>query len=743
MKKIFIWAAGAVFTALAALSLLFLIPVPSLTAIPYGGAVLDSKGNILRISLADGGKYRLHAPLGDIAPEVIAATLAYEDRYFYLHPGVNPVSLLRGAASLVSGRRQGGSTITMQVARMAAKLKTASISGKLWQIVLALALELRHSKQEILEAYFNLAPYGGNVEGIEAAARIFFHKSASRLTARESRALAIVPQNPIARHPATGRDFQASRRRIYGEAESLNIFSQGQLPFAAPHLALELATPGKRINTTIESDLQRMLERRLAGYAARHGRMGIANGAALLLRTADMAVTALAGSANFRDRAISGQIDGSKARRSPGSTLKPFIYSLALDQGLIHPATILADGPKSFGGYDPENFDHGFQGPVSAAAALRASRNLPAISLAEQLAAPGLYGFLQRAGVYFPRGPEHYGLALVLGGAEVSMRDLAALYACLANGGLWRPLRFVQDAPLGAPRRLISPEAAWLTLDMLRRDEAKVMGRSGFISCFYKTGTSNGFRDAWTAGIIGDYVLVVWLGNFDNSPNPSLVGAQAALPLFEEMVQSLAAMRPVQDRGRLPANGLNIAPVEICSATGDMYRGQCPVPEASWVIPGVSPVRDTGIYRKILVDKDTGLRACSPENSDTVWHESWPSDMRQIFAAAGIYKPALPEWAPECRSKPEQGGAPRIILPKRNVTYYRRITDKDFAVPLQGAADASVKELHWYAGKNYIGSTKPGETLMWQTGAGRHDLLLVDDAGRTVRQICDVAAIAG
>lgn len=740
MMKVFLGGVGVALTLLA--MLWFVAPTSLLRDISFGGVVLDARSNILRVSLARDDKYRLYVPLEEIAPEVIKATLDYEDRYFYYHPGINPVSLLRGATSLISGRRQGGSTITMQVARMVGKLKTCCLSGKIRQIFLALALELRHSKQDILEAYFNLAPYGGNVEGIEAAARIYFHKGAVSLTALESRALALVPQNPISRHPVYGKDFQACRQRVYGESLPLKIFSQRQLPFSAPHLSLELGIPWRQVVTTIEPDLQWMLERRLYSFTSRYSRLGLTNGAAMLVRTADMAVVALAGSADFGNSAISGQIDGSRARRSPGSTLKPFIYALALDQGVIHPLTILADSPKSFGGYDPENFDHGFQGPVSARVALQSSRNLPAIALSEQLAAPGLYGFLQRAQVVLPHGPDYYGLALALGGAEVSMRELATLYACLANGGLWRPLRFVKETPLGAPRRLLSPEAAWLTIDMLWREEAMVSSRGRRMPYFYKTGTSNGFRDAWTVGITGDYVLLVWLGNFDNRSNPLLVGARTALPLFEEIVQSLAGQRPLRETTRTPPNHLNIVPTEICPATGDIYRGQCADPVSSYLIAGVSPVRDSGVYRKILVDRDTGLRTCVPENSEQVWHESWPSDMRQIFATAGIHKPELPDWSPACAHADPSGQAPRILLPKRNVVYYRRYRDSSFSVPLQGAADADARELHWYAGKNYIGSARPGETILWRPVAGDWDLLVVDDAGRSARQVCQVVTIS-
>lgn len=742
MRKLL--AGLSVFCAAGLASLWFSIPgAPLLAGVPFGGIVLDSRGGIMRLALAGDDKYRLYAPLDEIAPRVVDAVIAYEDKYFYVHPGVNFVSLLRGAFSLAGGRRLGGSTLTMQVARLRYGLRTSTLAGKLKQVWLALAIELKHSKAEILEAYFNLAPYGGNVEGIEAASRIYFHKSAAMLTFLESQALAVVPQNPVARRPGSGRDFDSARLRHVSVNAPLKAYNAADLPFRAPHLAMELLARdgGRKWRTGIEPDLQALLERSLRAFARRGRRIGLSNGAALMVRCADMQVVASAGSADYGNAAIAGAVDGTRARRSPGSALKPFIYALALDQGLIHPQTILADSPKSFGGYDPENFDHAFRGPLPAHEALKASRNLPAIALTEQLREPGLYGFLKAAGVKFPRGPEYYGLALALGGAEVTMRELASLYAMLVNSGLWRPLRLAKDEARGAAIRLLSPEAAWLTLDMLRHPDAS----AGGTPVYYKTGTSNGLRDAWTAGVVGDYALVVWAGNFDNRSNPYLVGAVTALPLFEEIAQSLAAMRRVEDAGKLPSSNLNLEKAEICAETGDFYKGQCEAPINSWIIPGVSPVRDSGVSRKILVDRETGKRSCRPGGAaDEVWWEFWPSDMKGIFAQAGVYKPDPPEWLPQClngRQMDNRAKAPRILLPKRNVTYQRRRNEQGFRLPLQAAIDAAAGSVHWYAGTKYLGSARGGEVLFWDAPPGKWEIRAVDDFGTSSRQECRIMAM--
>ena len=422
-------AAGMLALPLAALLLwLAFAPCPHpLAGVEFSRMVLDKRGGIMRVSLSADQKYRIRTRLADIPPAAVDTVLRYEDRFFWHHPGINPLSLFRAAAGIVmGGRRMGGSTITMQVARLAYGLETGKMGAKLRQMLLALQLEWHYSKEEILEAYFNLAPYGGNVEGLGAAAVCYFHKTAAQLAPAESAALMLVPQNPSRRRPARdNKAFSQAVRRLnetwFGKKESapLRVYSPQDMPFIAPHLSTELLQrPGADIlRTTLDTTAQRRIERQLARFAARHSAYGLTNCAALLLHWPSMEVRALAGSADFFNKSIEGQVDGTRARRSPGSTLKPMIYALALEQGLIHPQSLLADTPHSFAGYDPENYDGAFRGPLSAAEALRASRNVPAITLAAKLTRPSLYEFLRRAGVEFADGADHYGVSLVLGGA--------------------------------------------------------------------------------------------------------------------------------------------------------------------------------------------------------------------------------------------------------------------------------------------------------------------------------------
>ena len=440
-------------------SIWFALPKPPLLdGISFSQSVRDRNGTLLRITLAEDQKFRIWTPLRDISPELVDATLQYEDKYYSHHVGVNPVSLLRSALEVVRFRRitTGGSTITMQLARLRFHLHTRTLGGKAAQILRALEIERHYSKAEILEAYLNLAPYGRNIEGIGAASRIYFGKTAAQLTGPEAIALSVIPQSPTRRALFVDRDnrlLNSAQNKWYdrigietGEEFSRRLFqprARTERTFLAPHFVqqvLESAKTRDEIVTTLELEKQQLIERRISDYVAGNRNRGIQNAAALLVDVRTMDVLAQVGSADFGKIDISGQVDGTRSARSPGSTLKPFVYALAMEQGLIHPLSILADAPHSFGEYNPENFDREFLGPIRASDALARSRNIPAVMLASELSHPTFYQFLRNADVRLPHQESFYGLALPLGGEEISMQDLARLYAALANGGELRPL---------------------------------------------------------------------------------------------------------------------------------------------------------------------------------------------------------------------------------------------------------------------------------------------------------------
>ena len=732
---------------------------PPLEGLPFSACILDRDGRLLRVGLASDGRFRLRTSLEMLPGEAIDAVLHYEDRYFWYHPGVNPFSLVRaGLSMLAGGRTLGGSTLTMQVVRLKYNLRTGSLMDKLRQMALALRLEWHYDKKDILEAYFTLAPYGGNVEGLAAASRIYFHKNPRELSLAEILSLVPVPQNPVRRRPSSQNShFLAAAARLQEEyarrnnlqvrmpltKTSLRVYTARDLPLKAMHLTSELLQGGLsgEIRTTLNLSLQELLETRLSSFATRLASFGVCNAAALLVHWPTRHILALAGSSSFFNEDIDGQVDITSARRSPGSTLKPFIYALALEQGLIHSKTLLLDLPRDFAGYEPENFDGGFQGPLAADTALRLSRNVPAISLAGSLASPGLYGFLQRAGVDFAFPEEHYGLSLVLGGAEVTARELAVLYSMLADGGIFKPLVLLagpeNSAGEDTAQRLLSPEAAFVVTNMLGNDnpDNRVRGKRGnILPLRVKTGTSNGLRDAWTCGIFGPYVLVVWVGNADNSANPLFVGARTALPLFRELARALAAREDIRDLHEVPGSNLRLSRIPVCSATGDINTELCPESQTeAWFIPGVSPVRETGILRKVRVNSRTGLLSC-PEDGETS-HESvaefWPSELKRMYARAGIQKPDPPAYGPLCDKGTPEGHGPRILLPREGVRFHVQGNEPFCSLVLLAHAEAGVSRLFWFCDTDLAGVTTPGEELLARIPPGEHTIRVVDEAGRS------------
>src|SRR5438552_3753535 len=523
MKKLF----ALISFFAAALVVWLALPKPQLLdGISFSQRVRDRNGKLLRVTLSADQKFRIWTPLREISPALIDATLRFEDKYYRHHPGVNPLALLRSALNLRPGRaHNGASTITMQLARLRYHLRTRTLSGKFVQIVRALELERHYSKDQILEAYLNLTPYGRNIEGVGAASQIYFGKTAAHLTRPESISLSVIPQSPTRRALLVDRDNRSLNAALsrFGRRDARLPYSQddyatlardfrpralSEHKLLAPHFVQQvLATEKGRdeIVTTLDLAKQQLIERRIADYVRSNRGRGIQNSAALLVDARNMDVLAQVGSADFFNAEIQGQVDGTRSPRSPGSTLKPFVYALALQQGLIHPLSILSDAPHSFGDYDPENFDREFVGPIRACDALARSRNLPAVELASQLHHPTLYKFLRGTGVKLPRSESVYGLSLPLGGAEVTMEDLVRLYAALANNAELLPLRLSSRDPTAERGpSIIMPEAAFLTLEMLNLPRPEV-GRAyseQAAPVFWKTGTSHGFRDAWSIAVL-------------------------------------------------------------------------------------------------------------------------------------------------------------------------------------------------------------------------------------------------
>lgn len=759
------------------LALPWVTPKPDLYR-DYAGsqAFFAQGGELLALRPAADERYRLRLALTDMAPALQKATLLYEDRRFYQHFGLDPAALGRAFWQGVvrGGRRQGASTISMQLARMHYALNSQSIAGKLQQITLALYLERHLTKAEILEGYLNYAPYGANIESVGAASLIYFGKAAAELSTAEALALSVIPQNPLQRNPERSsgqQQLQQARLRLLQTwqqsypitateqqllALPLSFQSRRDLPFAAPHFVQALARqqPSGPIYSSLDWHLQQQVAQKLKAYLHQQQRLGLNNASVLVVHRPSMQIKAYLGSADFFNSAIAGQVDGTAAPRSPGSALKPFVFALALQQGVIHPKTLLKDLPQRFGLFSPENFDRRFRGPITATEALVQSRNVPAVTLQAQLQQPDFYQWLMANEVPLPQIADYYGLALALGGMEISMQQLVGLYAMLGNQGHYQPLQWL--AKLGnsdssaakeseAVKRQMQqglqqdwyqglmPEAAFLTLQMLAAQPTLQNERLTALATApkvaWKTGTSYAYRDAWTLGLYGDYVLAVWLGNFDGSSNPNLIGRNVAAPLFFSLLPLLGEQQQANQQLFAQSEQLNLREVALCRQSYQLPNQFCAETETGWVIPGISPVAVSDLHRPVPVYRQSGLRACQhqPPLTELKVFEFWPSDIAALYQQAGISLRQPPAYAENCQQLSQtQAQPPQIVSPQPHLTY---LPQAEQPLALQARFDGAAKQGYWFAGSRFLGAVKPGETLFWPATTGRYQLRVQDDLG--------------
>lgn len=502
--------------------------------------VLDRNGDLLRAYTVDDGRWRMAE--GQVDPDFIAMLLAYEDKRFYQHAGVDPWAVLRAAGQFVTQGRivSGASTLTMQVARLLENSGTGAMAGKLRQMRLALALERRLSKPEILSLYLRLAPYGGNLEGIRAASLSYFGKEPRRLTPAESALLISIPQSPESRRPdrtpnpaardrVLDRALQAGLMDSVSAAKTEPLPAQRQdFPALAPHLADRAIAGGQGRQLTIDKTLQISLEKLASDTVAN---MGARVQVAILLADHQTGeILASVGSAAFQADGRAGFVDMTQALRSPGSTLKPLIYGLAFDAGLGHPETLIKDAPSDFNGYRPQNFDRQFRGMIRMREALQQSLNIPVVAITDAIGPANLLAAMGRAGMKpaLPNGQA--GLAIALGGIGVTLQDMVQLYASIARGGVSLPLITDMTAPHAEGPRVLSQISAWQVGDILAGLPPPAGAPANRLA--YKTGTSYGHRDAWAIGYDGRHVIGIWMGRPDGTPVPGAFGADLAAPVL-------------------------------------------------------------------------------------------------------------------------------------------------------------------------------------------------------------------
>ncbi len=571
-------------------------PLPLEQARQVSTTIVDRNGKLLRAYAMADGRWRLPVDAKTaVDPGYLKLLLAYEDRRFYAHAGIDPLALGRAAFQLVARGHivSGGSTITMQLARLMEPRRERSVYAKLRQMVRAIELERKLSKDEILDLYLALAPFGGNLEGVRAASIAYFGKEPKRLSLAEAALLVALPQSPetrrLDRYPEAAR---AARDRVLDRMVENSIVSREDaaqakavtvpklrkpMPILAPHSsdsAIAVLKDAPVIRLTLDSSLQKVLE-----ALARDRALALGPNISVALIAVDNEsgdVLARVGSADYFDERRAGQVDMTRAVRSPGSTLKPFIYGLAFEDGFVHPESLIDDRPIRFGSYAPENFDMTFQGTVPARKALQLSLNVPAIALLDRVGASRLSSRLKQAGtnLILPKD-EAPGLAMGLGGVGVTLQDLAQLYAGLARLGSTKPLREIVDAKGDRdPMRLMDQAAAWQVGNVLIGTPPPENGAHNRIA--FKTGTSYGYRDAWSVGFDGKMTIGVWVGRPDGAPVPGLVGRTAAAPiLFDAFARTgkLPAALPKPPRGALVASNAKLPlPLRRFRPIGELVR---------------------------------------------------------------------------------------------------------------------------------------------------------------------------
>ena len=729
---------------------------------------VDRRGTPLHESLSAEGT-RTRFMRADRLPEALVdATLAAEDRRFFGHPGVDPLALVRAAwHNLKAGRMvEGGSTLTQQTAKILID-RPRSLRGKLREIVVALRLEHRLGKRDILALYLSVAPYGNQRVGAEAASRGYFGCAAESLTAAQAAFLAGLPQRPTALDPY--RHFDAARRRQrwvlarmaeegYLDADGLSRALAERLrlvrdpaAFAAPHFVERVLSSlprprPRRVETTLDAALEGEVRGILDMHRERLREHGAHDVAVAVLDNRHAEWLAWEGSGDYFDADHGGAIDGVVSPRQPGSALKPFTYALAFERGFT-PASVLPDLPSHFPTalegvvYRPRNYDGVFRGPLRARPALAGSENVPAVWMLSQVGVPDLLRLLRQAGLTtLDKTADHYGFALTMGDAEVRLDELVAAYSTFARGGIARAPRMVRalvrpdgsrvETATPEPQRILSERAAFWVADVLSdpRARAYVFGVGGSLDFPFKvaakTGTSQAYRDNWTVGFTRDVTVGVWVGNFDRQELRNSSGVTGAAPIFHDVL--LAAQRRVT--GRLPgpddpplaAPPPELAPRSICALSGRDATEHCPSVETEW-LPVDRPVVSCRWHRR------RGGRVVV----------SWPPQYRAWARERGLLDtaPIAEARPPHALAAPGHaaltGEALRIVNPPAGATYLRDPTLREAfqTLPLRAVASAG-SVLAWQVDGRAVGSAPPDAAVAWPLSPGRHVVSVRDGHGR-------------
>lgn len=718
----------------------------------YSQTILASDSTFLRVFLNSDQQWCLPPQLSTQVPvNLQTAVLTYEDQYFRYHPGINPVAIIRATYLNLKHSRviSGGSTITMQLARMI-RNENRTYYQKILEMLLALKLETRFSKDEILNQYLSHAPYGSNIRGYSAASYRFFQKKPEQLSWAEAATLAVLPNAPGMIFPSKNTNALREKRdalllKLYENAQisretyELSLLERvpNQIypfPLSAPHLTERIHQENQIdvVVTTIDPNIQYETNFFLKQHVGHTQEQGILNACALVLENRTGNVLAYVGSQDFNDLNAFGKVDGIISARSSGSILKPFLYALSIDEGLILPQTLIKDVPTYFNSFSPNNASEKFAGIVPASKALIYSLNIPAVRLLNSYGVSRFYNMMQAAGITtLFRTPDDYGLPIILGGSEVTPWDIARMYRGMALGGSFGPIQYTLQPQSQAPEKIMSEVASYLILD-----EMKELIRPGLEFYWkkygsqrpiaWKTGTSYGHKDAWAVGCTPDYTVVVWVGNFVGESNKNLSGMRSAGPLLFNIFNTL----PDSKNWFEPDNETPIK-TKICSVTGFYASDNCPETTYTDAPMHMKPMRICPHHETVMMENNYAVCShCWTGHQQPVKILSYPADVNYYLRQNGNLSAQAPEHNPKCKTRMEREVL-KIIYPTALSNIF---VTKDFDGSYQPivsrvASKYPERELFWYLNDTYLGSTENQTSLPLHLKSGEHLLQVIDTEG--------------
>ncbi len=732
------------------LNLLFPLKVD----VEYSQIVTDKDGNILYSFLTADDKWRMMTELDEISPQLRKAIVFKEDKYFYYHPGINPLAIVRAVFNnVVKGKRtSGASTITMQVARML-NPKRRTYFNKITEMFRAVQLELKYSKAEILQLYLNLVPYGGNIEGVKAASVLYFEKNPNHLNLAEITTLSVIPNRPTSLQIGNNNDevvkyrnkwlLEFDEKKVFAHQEIMDALEEPLIAFRhespkeAPHFSyrMKMMYPNRPIiKTNLDLSKQKKTEALVSDHIKRWYANHVHNAAVFVIDNRTMNVVTYVGSADFFNKEDGGQVDGVRAVRSPGSALKPLVYALAIDAGIITPKSMLADVPVNFSGYAPQNYDEEYHGKVTVEFALAQSLNIPAVKILEETGTEIMVSTLAEANFKnITKNKNNLGLSLILGGCGVSLEEMVGMYSAFAHNGIYQNVRWVRDDSMVIKKALMTDDAAFMITEILTQLERpdfpnNWQSSSKLPTVAWKTGTSYGRRDAWSIGFNSDFTIGVWVGNFSGEGVPELTGANAATPLLFSIFNAINYNSP-NDWFDAPDDiGFRL----VCSETGFPPSDFCENTVMDFYIPAVSTNQKCNHLIQVYLSANDSFSyclSCLPESGyKTDSFPNLPVDLIAYYDSRGINYKHIPPHNPDCERIFEQG-KPKIVSPVSGVDYLINETDSQ-KIMLECDASADVKKVHWYVNNRLLETSEATQKVFFYPPGGKVKISCTDDKGR-------------